>query len=162
MDSKSIATLEYQKILDRLSGYTSFSASASMVRALRPTNDYSLAVERQARTTEARRLLSEHADLSIGGARDVRPLAELAARGGVLAVEELLDIKSTLISSRDLHRFFTKLDLEIPNLRSIAAGLEPPTGVIEAISAVISDKAEVLDSASAKLTALRHEVKIRI
>ena len=136
MDSKSIATLEYQKILDRLSGYTSFSASASMVRALRPTNDYPLAVERQARTTEARRLLSDHADLSIGGARDVRPLAELAARGGVLAVEELLDIKSTLISSRDLHRFFTKLDLEIPNLRSIAAGLEPPTGVIEAISAV--------------------------
>ena len=159
MDSKSIATLEYQKILDRLSGYTSFSASASMVRALRPTNDYPLALERQARTTEARRLLADHADLSIGGARDVRPLAELAARGGVLAVDELLDIKSTLISSRDLHRFFTKLDLEIPNLRSIAAGLEPPAGVIEAISAVISDKAEVLDSASAKLTALRHEVK---
>ena len=159
MDSKSIATLEYQKILDRLSGYTSFSASASMVRALRPTNDYSLAVERQARTTEARRLLCDHSDLSIGGARDVRPLVELAARGGVLAVEELLDIKSTLISSRDLHRFFTKLDLEIPNLQSIAAGLEPPIGVIEAISAVISDKAEVLDSASAKLTVLRHEVK---
>ena len=159
MDSKSIATLEYQKILDRLSGYTSFSASASMVRSLRPTNDYPLAVERQARTTEARRLLCDHSDLSIGGARDVRPLAELAAHGSVLAVDELLDIKSTLISSRDLHRFFTKLDLEIPNLRSIAAGLEPPTGVIEAISAVISDKAEVLDSASAKLTALRHEVK---
>jgi len=159
MDSKSIATLEYQKILDRLSGYTSFSASASMARALRPTNDFSLAVERQARTTEARRLLADHADLSIGGARDVRPLAELAARGGVLAVDELMDIKSTLISSRDLHRFFTKLDLEIPNLRAIAAGLEPATGVIEAISAVISDKAEVLDSASAKLTLLRHEVR---
>jgi len=159
MDSKSIATLEYQKILERLSGYTSFSASASMVHALRPTNDYSLALERQARTSEARRLLSDHADLSVGGARDVRPLAELAARGGVLAVEELLDIKSTLISSRDLHRFFSKLDLEIPNLRLIAAGLEPPSGVIEAISAVISDKAEVLDSASANLTALRHEVR---
>jgi len=159
MDSKSIATLEYQKVLDRLSGYTSFSASASLVRALRPTNDYSLAIERQARTTEARRLLADHADLSIGGARDVRPLAELAARGGVLAVDELMDIKSTLISSRDLHRFFTKLDLEIPNLRSIAAGLEPAAGVIEAISAVISDKAEVLDSASAKLALLRREVR---
>ncbi len=159
MDAKSIATLEYQKILDRLTGYTSFSASASMVRSLRPTNDYSLAFERQARTTEARRLLADHGDLSIGGARDVRPLAELAARGGILAIDELLDIKSTLISSRDLHRFFSKLDLEIPNLRIIAAGLEPAASVIEAISAVISDKAEVLDSASTKLTMLRHEVK---
>ena len=159
MDAKSTATLEFQKILDRLSGYTSFSASAAMVRALRPTSDYTLAVERQARTTEARRLLDDHADLSTGGARDVRPLAELAARGGVLTPEELLDIKSTLISSRDLLRFFTKLDLEIPHLRAIAAGLEPPPGMIEAISGVISDKGEVLDSASAKLAALRLEVK---
>lgn len=159
MDAKSIATLEFQKILDRLSGYTSFSASAAMVRALRPTNDYTLAVERQARTTEARRLLDDHADLSTGGARDVRPLAELAARGGVLTPEELLDVKSTLISSRDLLRFFTKLDLEIPHLRVIVAGLEPPPGVIEAISGVISDKCEVLDSASARLAALRLEVK---
>ena len=159
MDAKSIATLEFQKILDRLSGYSSFSASAAMVRALRPTNDYALAAERQARTTEARRLLADHANLSTGGARDVRPLAELAARGGVLAPEELLDIKSTLISSRDLLRFFTKLELEIPHLRAIAAGLEPPPGVIEAISGVISDKGEVLDSASTRLTALRLEVK---
>ncbi len=150
MDAKSIATLEYQKVLDRLSGYTSFSASASMVRALRPTNDYALAIERQARTTEARRILCDHADLSTGGARDVRPQAELAARGGVLAPEDLLDIKSTLISSRDLLRFFTKLELEIPHLRAIAAGLEPPPGLIEAISSVISDKGEVLDSASPK------------
>ena len=159
MDAKSIATLEFQKILDRLSGYSSFSASAAMVRALRPTNDYALAAEHQARTTEARRLLADHANLSTGGARDVRPLAELAARGGVLAPEELLDIKSTLISSRDLLRFFTKLELEIPHLRAIAAGLEPPPGVIEAISGVISDKGEVLDSASTRLTALRLEVK---
>ena len=159
MDAKSIATLDFQKVLDRLSGYTSFSASATMARALRPTNDYALAAERQARTTEARRLLGDHADLSTGGARDVRPLAELAARGGVLTSEELLDIKSTLISSRDLLRFFTKLDFEIPHLRAIAAGLEPPPGVIEAISGVISDKGEVLDSASAKLAALRLEVK---
>jgi DNA mismatch repair protein MutS2 len=159
MDAKSIATLEFQKVLDRLSGYTSFSASAAMVRALRPTNDYTLAVERQARTTEARRLLGDHTDLSTGGARDVRPLAELAARGGVLKPEELLDIKSTIISCRDLLRFFTKLELEISHLRVIADGLEPPPGLIEAISGVISDKGEVLDNASAKLASLRMKVK---
>ena len=159
MDAKSFTTLEFQKILDRLSGFVSFSASAAMVKALRPTNDYELAVERQARTSEARRLLSEHDNLSVGGARDVRPQAELAARGGVLTPEELLDIKATLTAGRDLKRFFEKLDLPIPHLRKIADELEPPPGVIEAISRVLSDRGEILNSASTRLAELRQEVK---
>jgi len=159
MDAKSIATLEFNKILERLSGFTSFSASASLVRALRPTNDFHLAQERQARTTEARRLLSEFPDLSIGGARDVRPQVELAAHAGVLTSEELLDVKATLISSRDLQRFFSKLVIEYPHLQTMAADLTPPPGLIEAISRTLSDKGEVVDGASSKLATLRREVK---
>ena len=159
MDAKSINTLEFQKVLDRLSGYTSFSASAALVKALRPTNDYELAVERQARTSEARRLLSEHANLSVGGARDVRPQAELAARGGVLSPEELLDIKATLTAGRDLQRFFNKLILPIPKLQKIAKDLEPPQSIIESIGKVLSDRGEILDGASLKLSELRQEVK---
>lgn len=159
MDAKSINTLEFQKVLDRLSGYSSFSASAALVRALRPTNDFELSAERQARTSEARRLLSEYANLTIGGARDVRPQAELASRGGVLSPEEFQDIKATLTASRDLRRFFAKLDLPIPNLMKIAQELEPPQGLIEAIGNVVSDRGEILDKASERLAELRREVK---
>ena len=160
MDAKSLNTLEYHKILDRLVGYASFSASAALVRALRPTDDYELAAERQARTTEARRLLSEHAQVDIGGARDVRPAAERAARGGILAAEELLDIRATLVSARGLRRFFSKLDLNLPLLQAVAVDLEPPAGLIEAIGKVFSEKGEIQDSASPRLAALRAEVKI--
>lgn len=151
--------LEYPKILDRLCGYVSFSASATLARALRPTNDAALAMERQTRTSQARLLLSEHDELSIGGARDVRPQAELAARGGVLSVQELLDIKATLASARDLLRFFKKLDERFNNLQVIAQDFDPPAGVIENISRVLSDKGEVLDHASPRLGGLRNEVK---
>lgn len=159
MDPKSISTLEFQKVLERLSGYASFSASAALARALRPTNNFSQAVQRQARTSEARRLLSDHANLSIGGARDVRPQVEMAGRGGVLTIEELMDIKTTLIASRDLYRFFTKLELPLPNLMNIAQRLEPPSGLIETISKALSERGEVLDSASERLANLRREVK---
>ena len=159
MDAKSITTLEFNKILERLSTYASFSASAALVRALRPTNDYDLAKERQARTSEARRLLSEHPETSIGGARDIRPQVDLALHDGVLSVQDLLDIKATLISSRDLQRFFNKLEFECPKLQQIAAGLTPPAGLIEAISQTITEKAEIADGASPRLDALRKEVK---
>ena len=159
MDEKSLRTLEYHKILERLSGYASFSASASLVRALRPTSDPELASERQKRTSEARRLLSEHPEVTIGGARDVRPQVELAGRGGVLTPQDLLDIKATLISARDLARFFGKLGGCFPLLESITPELEPPAGLIEAIGKVLSERGDVLDGASEKLGVLRSEVK---
>jgi DNA mismatch repair protein MutS2 len=130
-----------------------------LIHALRPTNDLTLAQERQARTTQARRLLSEYPDLNIGGARDIRAQAELASRAGVLSPEDLLDIKGTLIASRDLQRFFNKLDLDCSHLQVIASDLTPPPGLVEAISRVVSDKSEVLDSASTRLASLRREVK---
>ena len=159
MDEKSLRTLEYHKILDRLTGFTSFSASANLVRALRPTSDPALAAERQERTSEARRLLSEHPDVSIGGARDVRPQVELAGRGGVLTPQDLLDIKATLVSARDLARFFGKLAGRFPRLDNITPELESPPGLIEAISKVFSARGDMLDGASEKLAILRSEVK---
>jgi DNA mismatch repair protein MutS2 len=159
MDKKSLDTLEFPKILERLAEHTVFSASRTMVRALRPTNDLTLAQNRLARTSEASRLLSEYADISVGGARDVRTQAELAARGGVLTPEELLSIKATLISGRDLFRFFEKLSLDLPYLIALSEHLAPPEGLIEAISRVLSDKGEVKDSASQNLGTIRSSLK---
>jgi len=159
MDAKSINTLEYNKILERLSSYTSFSASAALVRALQPTNDMLLAQDRQARTSQARRLLDEFPETSIGGARDVRPQVEMASRGGTLAPQELLEIKATLISSRDLQRAFAKIEFDCPHLQAIAQDLTPPPGIIEAITQIITDNAEVADGASLRLDTLRREVK---
>jgi DNA mismatch repair protein MutS2 len=72
MDEKTLLTLEYTKILERLAGYASFGVSAEMARTLRPTHEMSEARLRLAFTTEARRLLEVYDDFSIGGARDIR------------------------------------------------------------------------------------------
>ncbi len=103
MDSKTLAVLEYAKILERLAAQCDFSASAELARTLEPTASYELAKLRLQETTEARHLLSVQ-DVSIGGAHDVREKVKLAARGGVLDPVDLLDVKSTLISCRQLKR----------------------------------------------------------
>jgi DNA mismatch repair protein MutS2 len=160
MDEKTFSVLEYPRILECLSTYASFSVSAALVRSLRPTNDLDLALERLARTTEARRLLIEHPQTSIGDAHDISSQLNLAERGGVLSAEELMDIKGTLSSARDLARIFERVSGTFPRLSAIAAALPPPSGLIEAISRVFSDNGEVLDSASEKLASLRRELKI--
>lgn len=161
MDEKTIGTLEYHKILERLAGYASFSASADLARALRPVTDFDEVKRRQARTSEARRLLDTNADARIGGAHDVRPLVDRAARGGVLEPSELLAVKDTLICARELARIFERSGETLyPALTEIAVNVAPPPGIVDAISRTISDRGEVLDSASPKLASLRSEIKV--
>jgi len=159
MDSKTLNVLEYPKILDKLAGYCDFSASMELARELEPTHSYDLAVSRLAETTEARRLLSTQ-DVSIGAAHDIRPAADLAARSGVLDPQALLDVKSTLIACRELKKTFEKKEAEFQRLFQIAVGLPDSHGIVDAITRVLSERGEVLDSASVKLADIRRNLRV--
>jgi len=159
MDSKTLHVLEYDKICARLKGFCDFSASMELALALEPTNSYDLVLARLAETSEARMLFST-SDISIGGAHDVRPAVDLAARSGVLDPQQLLDIKSTLISFRELKKSLERKTDEYPRLAQIAAALPETFGIVDAITRILSERGEVLDSASPKLASLRREIKI--
>ncbi len=160
MDPKSLTTLELPKILDRLAGYCAFSGGAALARELAPTNDIDLARRLQQETSEARKLLAVKTDISIGGARDVRLYAANAAIGAVLLPGEILEIKNTLIAGRSLKRALTRLGAQFPRLAAVASGLDECPGLVEAISRAIDERGEVLSSASDKLAAIRHELKV--
>src|SRR5215216_3353584 len=159
MDSKTLSVLEYPKVLERLRAFCDFSASMELARALEPTDSYELALARLEETAEARKLFSIQ-DIGIGGAHDIRAAVDLAARGGVLDPQQLLDVKSTLISSRELKKSLERKTDETPRLAQIAAGLPEAHGIVDSISRVLSERGEVLDSASPKLASLRREIKI--
>ena len=60
MDTKSFQTLEFNKVLNILAGYTSFSAGEALAHSLQPTTDMFTAQQWQAETSEARLLLDMH------------------------------------------------------------------------------------------------------
>jgi len=159
MDAKTLNTLEYSKILEILAGYAAFGYSAELARSLAPIDDLEAARNRLERTTEARHLLSIDADISIGGARDIREQLELAKRRGVLEPEELLNVKNTLVSARELSRNILHLEEPYPLLKSIAELMAPPPRIVDIISQAISERGEVMDQASQKLAAIRREMK---
>ena len=160
VDPKTLRVLEYDKIRERLKAFCDFSASMELALALEPTDSFDLAIARIAETSEARLLFSTNDNIGIGGAHDIRPAVDLAARGGVLDPQQLLDIKSTLISCRELKKSLERKTDEAPRLSRIAAGLPDPHGIVDAITRILSDRGEVLDSASPKLADLRRQIKI--
>jgi DNA mismatch repair protein MutS2 len=160
MNEKALETLEYSKIIARLVEYADFSASAELARQLRPTADVELARTRQAETREARYILSIDVDVSFLNAQDIRPQVGMARRDGVLEPVELLAVKNTLIVSRMVRRVLEDMAEETPHLSGYAEGLPVRLGLVDLISKTISDRGEVLDSASEKLGAVRREMKI--
>src|SRR5512133_159392 len=159
MDEKTLDILEFPKVLARLAGYAAFSASQEQASALKPTRSLEEARRRQAVTTEATHLLSVNDSTGIGGAVDIRPLATLASRSGVLTPSELLSVKTTLVAARDLSRIFDHAEGDYPLLSQMAEPLSPGIGLVDAISRCISDRGEVMDQASERLGSIRREVK---
>ncbi len=160
MDEKTLTMLEFHKVLERLCSYAAFSASLELGKALRPSSNFDEVLLWQAQTHEASQLLDINADISVGGAHDIRPLVDLAGHGGVLAPNELLDVKSTLVSARSLARTFERLAAQYPYLFALTMGLQPPMGLVDSISRAISERGDILDSASDELTRIRHELKV--
>jgi DNA mismatch repair protein MutS2 len=166
MDHKTLQILDYIKILERLGEHCAFPVSRQKALELRPTADLFEARRRMDETSEAVNLLVTQADITIGGARDVREPVDLALHGGVLDPADLLDIKYTLIAARDLARRFERLRESYPMLADIAAQLpsggqnDSPMGIIDAVSRAISERGDILDSASDKLGRIRRDLRI--
>lgn len=160
MDKKALHTLEYHKIVRQLVTYTDFSASAELAVGLRPTSELHEARLRQRATREARHLLSYHSDLSMENATDIRSMVGMASREGILEPGDFLAVKNTLILSRNLKRILDEMISDTPHLSGLAEDLPDGLGLVDQISKTISDRGEVMDSASEKLTEIRRDMKI--
>jgi DNA mismatch repair protein MutS2 len=161
IDSQTLETLEFPKILEQLARHCAFSASRELVESLTPSTDIVEIRDRLKLTSEARNLFDENPDITVGGARDIRSYVERARRGGMLEPSMFLEISSTINSARRLRITLQKLDSEqFVKLQEIAWSLPSLPHLEDTITRTISDDGTVLDSASPKLGQLRSEVRI--
>jgi DNA mismatch repair protein MutS2 len=159
MDSRTLRVLEFDKIRERMARHASFSLGRERVLALLPTDDIREAQGWQAETREARTLLEEKSDVHLGGVHDSRSLVEQAVRGATLLPMDLLDIRSTLVRARTLHRLLTRLGDQFPHIADVAARISAPGDLIEEIARCIDERDEVLDSASDALARIRRTLR---
>ncbi len=159
MDNKSLAMLEYPQVIDKLASYADFSLSEKLARELKPYTDPALIRYKLETVTEARLLLSVNDSIRLGGCFDAGPLLAVACKSGTLDGEVIHRLAYMLSIARDLGRSLKFHTEEYPKLSAMADGLTPPKGLIETISRTVTDKGEVLDSASEKLAEVRREVR---
>ncbi len=160
MHAKHLSTLEFAKILDRLSDHGSFSAGKEKARALEPVTNVHEVRWRLETTGEARALLETEPETSLGGAHDVRPQVEASKRGVTLSPQDILDVRDTLVAARTLHRRLTRLEDQFPNLSNIAARILVDSGLVNEINQCLDERGAVRDGASPELARIRREARI--
>jgi DNA mismatch repair protein MutS2 len=160
ISEKTTQTLELPKILERLARHTTFSAGAQLALELQPTSDLQEAQNWQKETAEARTLLINKVNVTLGGARDVRDAAINATRGVLIEAQVMLDIRYTLRRATTIKRTLGRMKGMYPLLADIANEAEECNALQESISRVLNDKGEILDSASPQLAIIRRDLKV--
>ena len=151
MDQKTLNILEFNKVLAEVESLCRSFVAQEFARKLRPTNDYKKALQQIIETTEARQFLAESEGNIAGGVFDIREFLVDANRGKILQPTAFQDIKSTLISARDVSRLFSKAADNYPRLAEIAKDIPSVTSIIEKISNIIDEKGDIKDSACATI-----------
>ena len=159
MHTKSLTTLEYPKIIERLIRECAFSASKELARELVPSADADEVRRRLAYTTEAQRLMDLRPEAGVRGARDVRPNVAAAERGAMLAPGDLIDVLITLRASGFVAKIIMRLDDSFPLLKALAVDMPSRPALESHVEESISEDGEVLDSASPELRRLRAEIR---
>ncbi|HST04864.1 MAG TPA: endonuclease MutS2 [Chloroflexia bacterium] len=162
LNDKSLHTLEFPKVRERLASHTSFSASHELAMQLLPSSDIAQAQRNLRITTEAVQLLALRPDITTGGTRDVRDIVGRAALGSLLDPTDILLVKATLAASRNLRNLIAhtaEARSGLDTLRFIASGISTFPRLEAEIERCINDDGQVLDSASDKLSNLRKSIR---
>ncbi|HVP57009.1 MAG TPA: endonuclease MutS2 [bacterium] len=158
MDTHTLRTLEYDKVLSLIARYASSDPGRESVLALEPLSDLSQMKRHLKMVSEMRSLLEWGRVPPLSGALDTRD-AVLRAKtaGAVLEARTLLAVGQTASVARLARRFFLDNRELAPLIRELADRLVELRTLEDSIDAAIDEDTNIKDSASARLARIRQE-----
>lgn len=163
---KALHTLEYPKVIDHVKSFATSSVGKTLIEELVPSTDFEQIQTWTEETDEALNILRVRGNVPLGGLFDVRPHARRAQIGGILSAMELMEIASTIRSSKILRRFIEEVtdaeDFSTKHMKQYTDGLPVLTELEHEINACIDDNGMVLDSASQTLRSIRQQLRTAV
>lgn len=162
VNDKALHTLEYDKIISRLTGLTSTSLGREEAEKLFPSRELPIVTRRLATTDEAVRAVMLKGTPPFGGITDIRASLHRAKLQGILQPPELMEVAQFIMGSRRLTRYIAVAgeETDLPLLSDLCEPLTDFKKLEDEIRRCIDEQGEVLDSASAELASVRRDIRI--
>lgn len=161
MNQKALKILEFDKIIDMLTGQATCESGKELCRQLEPVTDYDAINAAQQQTKDALERLYRKGSISFSGLRNPGMQLKRLEIGGVLNAEELLMICRLLDIAKKAKAYSREVREDAPadSLEELFSGLEPLTPLSEEISRCIVSVDEISDDASPTLHNIRRQIR---
>ena len=162
MNQKVLKTLEYHKIIEKLTEYAASEPGKRLCRELEPSSDFEEIVQAQAETADAVARVRQKGSVSFAGISDIGGSLKRLEIGSSLSIHELLAVSSLLTCAARAKNYGRRQESELPDdsLDEMFRSLEPLTNVNNEITRCIISEEEVADDASPGLRHVRRQMKI--
>ena len=157
-DTKSLKTLEYDKILDMLATYAQSQGGKDKARNLMPFEDCEDVLHSLAETEEADRTLFDFSVNPSFSVDDIDEVLARASKGAVLSIGDILKVGRTLRVSRRLKKSIYTVN-GVPILTSMVQGLYDDIDLENRIYDSFISETEVSDNASLELRSIRIRIR---
>lgn len=162
MNQKVLKTLEYHKIIEKLTEYAASEPGKRLCRELEPSSNFEEIVQAQAETADAVARVRQKGSVSFAGISDIGSSLKRLEIGSSLSIHELLAVSSLLTCAARAKNYGRRQESELPDdsLDEMFRALEPLTNVNNEITRCIISEEEVADDASPGLRHVRRQMKI--
>lgn len=157
-DQKSLTTLEYPKILDRLATFAQSQGGKKKASELVPYEKIADALHALNETAEADRVLFEYSLSPSFAVDDIGDILVKAKKGATLAIPDIMKVGRSLRVSRRLKYTIDKVK-DCPLLADMAMGLFENETLENKIFDAFLSETEVADNASNELRAIRIRIR---
>ena len=162
MNDKILETLEFAKITEQLQQMAITTPAKMAAESLVPSDDFAQVELALKQTLAGADILRVKGQLPLTDFADVEPSIKRLRIKANLNAKELGNLLLVLALANEINDFFSEDDKEKLNLAaidSILAKLDVPQSLFKQLSRSLDFDGEVLDTASAELSHLRHEIK---
>ncbi len=162
MNQKVLRTLEYYKIIEKLTDYAASEPGKKLCRELIPSSDFHEIVQNQTETADAVTRVRQKGNLSFAGVSDIRDSLKRLEIGSSLSIHELLSISALLTCAARAKNYGRHPESELPDdsLDEMFRTLDPITVINNEITRCILSEDEIADDASSGLKSVRRQIKI--
>ena len=161
MNPKALKTLEYNKIIDKLTEFVGSALAKEMCRNLQPSTDLYEIQALQKETSDALSRIYQKGAVSFRGVRDIRGSIKRLEIGAIIGINELLSICSLLEVCSKV-KAYSRNDRDPDfedSLEAMFQALQPLTPVSSEIRRCIASEEELNDDASPALFKIRRSMR---
>ncbi len=155
---REIKVLEFDQIRDKLKAMTVSPMGSKTASQLLPGSEPELIGRQLMETSESRLLCSKNA-FSPSAVEDIKPHLDRAGKGAMLSGPELAVVMLFIKAAQRWPKFFSNRDHRelYPMINEIAAQVHMGEGLYAALKRALDEEGNILDTASAELSALRRK-----